>query len=78
VSAPDGTTSNCFLAWMCAYSAYELTLFAATPALGGAGAFTSAIVARFGMISLSWLIGLVAVCEIVRLLNPFHRGQAIS
>jgi hypothetical protein len=58
------------VAWICAYGAYELTLFAATPALGGAGAFTAAIVARLGMISLSWLIGLVAVCEIVRLLRP--------
>ena len=65
-------------AWMCAYAAYELTLFAATPFLGGAGAFTAAIVARLGMISVSWLIGLVAVCEIVRLLNPFHRTQAMS
>ena len=65
-------------AWICAYAAYELTLFAATPFLGGAGAFTAAIVARLGMISASWLIGLVAVCEIVRLLNPFDRRHFIS
>ena len=65
------------VAWVCAYGAYELTLFAATPFLGGAGAFTVAIVARLGMLSLVWLIGLVAVCEIVRLLNPFGSRHVI-
>ena len=33
------------LTLICAYGAYELALFAATPFLGGAGAFTIAIVA---------------------------------
>jgi hypothetical protein len=61
-----------------AYTAYELTLFAATPFLGGEGAFTFAIVTRIGLRSAAWLIGLVAACEIVRLLNPFGRGRAIS
>ena len=65
------------LALLCAYSAYEIVLFVATPFLGGAGAFTTAIVARLGLLNVAWLIGLVTACEIVRLLNPF-RGRAVS
>jgi hypothetical protein len=57
------------LALVGAYGAYELALFAATPFLGGAGAFTPAIVGRLGALSFAWLIGLIVVCEIVRLLN---------
>ena len=53
-----------------AYAAYEVVLFAFTPALGGAGAFKLAIVARLGLLNLPWLIGLVAACEVFRLLNP--------
>jgi hypothetical protein len=63
---------------VCAYAAYELVLFAATPFLGGAGAFTVAIVTRLGLLNIVWLIGLVAACEIVRLLNPYRRGHAVS
>jgi hypothetical protein len=66
------------LTLVCAYAAYELVLFAATPFLGGKGAFTVAIVARLGLSSIAWLIELVAVCEIVRLLNPLGRGHAVS
>jgi hypothetical protein len=66
------------LALVGAYVAYELALFAATPFLGGAGAFTTAIVARLALLNIVWLVGLVATCEIVRLLNPFGRGRAIS
>jgi len=66
------------VALACAYGAYELTLFAATPVLGGAGAFTVAIVARLGLLSALWLIGLVAVCEIVRLVDPFRRSRAVA
>ncbi|MGY3235570.1 hypothetical protein ACVWZ4_003865 [Bradyrhizobium sp. USDA 4472] len=65
-------------AFICAYAAYEITLFAATPVLGGQGAFTLATVARIGLRSAAWLVGLVAVCEIVRLLNPLGRGRTIS
>jgi hypothetical protein len=61
-----------------AYGAYELVLFAATPFLGGSGAFTTAIIARLGLLNVAWLIGLVAVCEIIRLLNPFRRRRAAS
>jgi len=66
------------VALACAYGAYELTLFAATPVLGGAGAFTVAIVACLGLLSALWLIGLVAVCEIVRLVDPFRRSRAVA
>ena len=66
------------LALVCAYGTYELALFAATPFLGGAGAFTMAIVARLGLLNIAWLIGLVVACEIVRLVNPFGRNRAVS
>ncbi len=61
-----------------AYVAYELVLFAVTPILGGAGAFTLAIVGRIGVLSLLWLIGLVAACEVFRLLNPIRQRQVVS
>jgi hypothetical protein len=61
-----------------AYAAYELVLFAATPFLGGAGDFTVAIVGRLGVMSLLWLIGLVAACEVFRLLKPMRRRQIVS
>jgi hypothetical protein len=66
------------LTLVCAYGAYELVLFAVTPILGGAGAFTVAIIARLGFLNFVWLIGLVAACEIVWLINPFRRGSAVS
>lgn len=66
------------LTLVCAYGAYELVLFAATPFLGGAGAFTGAIIARLGFLNVVWLTGLVAVIEIIRLINPFHHGRAVS
>ena len=56
-----------------AYTAYELVLFAATPILGGAGAFTLTIVGRLGVLSPLWLIELVAAYEVFRLLNPIRR-----
>ncbi|UWU80967.1 hypothetical protein N2603_21605 [Bradyrhizobium huanghuaihaiense] len=61
-----------------AYATYELVLFAATPVLGGEGAFTAATVTRLGLLSAVWLAGLVAVCEIVRLVAPFGRKGAMS
>jgi hypothetical protein len=66
------------LALLAAYGAYELVLFAATPVLGGAASFTAAIVARLGVLSALWLMGLVAVCELVRQLDRFRRRQAMS
>lgn len=56
------------LAAIGAYAAYEIMLFAATPFLGGAGSFTATIVARIGILSALWLLGLIAVCEISRML----------
>ncbi|WP_316161425.1 hypothetical protein [Bradyrhizobium sp. SZCCHNRI20481] len=61
-----------------AYTAYELVLLAATPALGGAASFTLPIVARLGLTSTAWLVGLVAVSEIVRLLAPLASRRATS
>jgi hypothetical protein len=66
------------LALVCAYGAYEIVLFAATPFLGGANSFTAAIIARLGLLNVGWLIGLVAVCEIVRLVKAARRGHAVS
>jgi hypothetical protein len=76
---PQGRTPLALgLALAFSYGAYELVLLAATPFLGGAGSFTAAIVSRIGFLNVGWLIGLVAVCEIVRLVNPFRRGHVAS
>jgi len=61
-----------------AYAVYELVLLAATPFLGGAGSFAAAIMARIGVLNIAWLLGLVAACEMTRLLNPFKRSHALS
>jgi hypothetical protein len=74
---PNRTPVMLAVALLCAYAAYELVLYAATPFLGGAGAFTVAIVTRLGALSAVWLVALVAVCEIVRLIYPLRSGQAI-
>jgi hypothetical protein len=73
----SGTPVALALALLGAYCAYELVLFAATPFLGGAGSFTAAIVVRLGLLSALWLIGLAAVCAIVRNLRPLRRGPAV-
>jgi hypothetical protein len=57
---------------------YELVLFAATPFLGGEGAFTAAIIGRIGLLNILWLIGLAAACETVRPLNSYRRHQTVS
>ena len=76
---PQGRTPLMLaIAFVAAYAAYELALFAATPFLGGEGAFTVAIMMRIGLTSAVWLAGLVAACEIVRLLDPFGRGRATA
>jgi hypothetical protein len=66
------------LALVAAYAAYELALFAATPFLGGEGAFTVAIVRWIATLNILWLIGLVAACEVVRLLDRYRRRQMAS
>lgn len=76
---PQATTPLVLaLASIGSYGVYEVALLAATPFLGGADNFTAAIVARIGVLNGVWLIGLVAACEIVRLLNPFKRGHTAS
>ena len=73
-----GTRLVLAAALVAAYCAYEVALFAVTPFLGGAGAFTVAIIARLAFLNVIWLIGLVAACEIVRLIEPFRKGRAVS
>ncbi|OKO84444.1 hypothetical protein AC629_21580 [Bradyrhizobium sp. NAS80.1] len=76
---PQGRTPLMLAATLLvAYASYELALFAATPALGGEGAFTAAILTRIGLTSAVWLAGLVAACEIVRLLDLFGRRRATA
>jgi hypothetical protein len=65
-------------ALVAAYVAYELALFAVTPFLGGEGAFTARIVGWIGTLNIIWLIGLVAACEVARLLNQYRHGQTAS
>jgi hypothetical protein len=66
------------LALVASYAAYELALFAATPFLGGEGAFTLAIISRIGILNILWTIGLVVACEVARLLNQYRRRQTVS
>jgi hypothetical protein len=65
------------LTLVCADSACELVLFAVTPFVGGAGAFTTSIVARLGALNGVWLISLFALSEIIRLVNSFRRDRAV-
>ncbi|WP_407189692.1 hypothetical protein [Bradyrhizobium centrosematis] len=66
------------IALVVAYGTYELALLAGTPLLGGEGAFTAEIVMRIGLTCAVWLAGLVAVCEIVRLVGPARHKGAMS
>jgi len=76
---PQGRTPLMLaIALVAAYAAFEFVLFAATPFLGGEGAFTVVIVTRIGLNSAVWLVGLVAACEVVRLIDPFGRGRESS
>jgi hypothetical protein len=61
------------LTLLAAYVAYEVILFAFTPVLGGAGAFTVAIVARIGLLNALWMIGLVAAYELLKVIVLKHR-----
>lgn len=73
---PQGRTPLMLaITFVAAYAVYELALLAATPFLGGEGAFTAAIVTRIGLTSAVWLAGLVAACEVVRLVDPFGRAM---
>jgi hypothetical protein len=72
------TTFALAAALVCAYGSYEAALFAATPFLGGAGGFSAAVIAHLGALSFGWLIALVAVCEIVRMLNSVRSGHAAA
>ena len=54
------------IALLAAYVAYEVVLFAFTPVLGGAGAFTVAIIARIGLLNVLWMIGLAAAYELLK------------
>ena len=74
----SGTPLVLALALIGGYGVYELALLVATPFLGGASDFTAAILAQIGLTNAAWLIGLVAACEIVRLVNPFNRSRTVS
>ena len=64
------------LALTSAYAIYEVVLLAVTPFLGGSEAFSLAIVSRLGVLNVGWLVGLVATCEIARLLHTSVRKHA--
>jgi hypothetical protein len=65
-------------AWIGAFAAYEIVLLAATPLLGGAGDFTTAVVARLGMLSLVWLVGMVTACDVASVLTSPRRPSLSS
>jgi hypothetical protein len=66
------------VALACAYAAYEIVLFAATPALGGAGDFTLAIIGRLAVLNVLWFVGLFVACEVARLLEARRRSHVVS
>jgi hypothetical protein len=66
------------LATLVAYAVYELVLFAFTPFLGGAGAFTLAIVARLGLLNILWLIGLIIACGLFGMLMAMSPRRQMS
>jgi hypothetical protein len=74
----DGTPVALATAFLGAYCAHELVLFAATLSLAGAGSFTAAIVVRLDLLDALWLIGLVVVGELVRHRNSMRLGHAVS
>jgi hypothetical protein len=63
------------VALVAAYAAYELVLVAVTPALGGSGAFTFAIIARLGLLNVAWLAGFLAVCQAALILDRTWRRR---
>ncbi len=77
-AARMGRVAALGLALIGAYAAYEVILLALTPVLGGAGSFTSAIVARLGVLNLLWLIGLVAVSAMLSFVADLRRQHALS
>ena len=72
-----GRPAELALALLAAYVAYKGVLFAFTPVLGGAGAFTVAIIARIGLLNVLWMIGLVLAYELLRLF-VLKRQQLLS
>jgi hypothetical protein len=64
---PIGRPVELALTLLAAYVAYEVVLFAFTPLLGGAGAFTVAIITRIGLLNVVWMIGLVLAYEFLKL-----------
>lgn len=66
------------VALACAYAVYELVLVAATPALGGAGDFTLAIVGRLAVLNVLWFVGLFVACEVARLFGARRRSHVVS
>jgi hypothetical protein len=68
-----GRPAELALALLAAYAAYEVVLFAFTPVLGGAGAFTVAIIVRIGLLNVLWMIGLVVAYEPLKVFVLKHQ-----
>lgn len=65
------------LALVASFASYELCLLAATPVLGGAGAFAVDIVGQIALVNAVWLAGLVAVYEGARRFEGLARPHAL-
>jgi hypothetical protein len=72
-----GRVAGLALSLITAYTVYEIVLLTFTPVLGGTGAFTIRIVARLGLLNIAWMIGLLMVCEGLRIAN-IHRGRFVT
>jgi hypothetical protein len=74
--AAVGRVAALALALPAAYVAYEVVLFAFTPLLGGAGAFSAAIIARIGLLNVLWMIGLAVAYELLTIVALKHQRRA--
>ncbi len=61
--APIGRFTLYPIAFLAAFLTYQLCLAAVVPVLGGADAFTAAIIGGIALTNVVWLIGLVVLCE---------------
>lgn len=64
-AAPQPILARLGLALLLAYAAYEAGLFVAALFLGGVEMFSPTIIAQIGFVNLVWLIGIVALNELV-------------
>jgi hypothetical protein len=66
--ASRSTAAKLSLAFLLAYAIYEACLFVAALFLGGTETFSPAIIAQIGFVNAAWLVGIVALNELLSIL----------